>query len=364
MSDYQEKAREARVIRRIVFTVTSVIALILVGGGIFGYVYVSSALEPVDAESNEMKTVNIPIGSSVTSISDILEEAGIVKNATIFRYYTKFNNESDFQAGEYQLSPNMELDDIIASLKTGKVVEEVLFRITIPEGKQLKEISEIIAGKTAQEEADVWAILNDEAYLKELQSFYPKLLGEDAFAENVQYPLEGYLFPATYGFTEEAPSVKTIIQEMLKKTNDMMNQYSGQIQEKGLTVHEWLTMASLIEEEATAKTDRDLIASVFFNRIDEGMPLQTDPTILYALGEQLDRVLYEDLEVDSPYNTYKNTGLPPGPIANAGQTSLEAALEPETSSYLYFQADEEGEVYFTKTLEEHNERKAEIDSRG
>ena len=118
-------------------------------------------------------------------------------------------------------------------------------------------------------------------------------------------------------------------------------------------------MASLVEEEATEKVDRAKIASVFYNRLDKGMPLQTDPTVLYAKGEHKDRVFYKDLEIDSPYNTYKVKGLPPGPIANAGEMSIKAVLEPEKTKYLYVLATPEGEVLYSKTLDEHNVKKAE-----
>jgi UPF0755 protein len=117
-------------------------------------------------------------------------------------------------------------------------------------------------------------------------------------------------------------------------------------------------MASLIEEEATAKTDREKIASVFYNRLRVGMPLQTDPTVLYALGKHKDRVYYKDLKVNSPYNTYIHNGLPPGPIANAGEMSIRAALQPAETDYMYFLATPNGEVIFTKTLKEHNREKA------
>ena len=119
------------------------------------------------------------------------------------------------------------------------------------------------------------------------------------------------------------------------------------------SVHWLLTFASLLEREATAKTDRETIASVFYNRLDEGMPLQTDPTVLYALGEHKDRVLFSDLEVDDPYNTYVYTGLPPGPIANAGKSSIEAVVDPSITDYFYFLADKEGNNHFAKTYDEH-----------
>ena len=137
---------------------------------------------------------------------------------------------------------------------------------------------------------------------------------------------------------------------MVAAMNNVVKNYSDVLAEKQMSVHQLLTFASLLEEEATAQTDRETIASVFYNRINEGMPLQTDPTVLYALGDHKDRVLYEDLEVDNAYNTYKNKGLPPGPIAGAGKTSIEASLNPSQTDYFYFLADKEGVNHFSKPM--------------
>jgi UPF0755 protein len=145
---------------------------------------------------------------------------------------------------------------------------------------------------------------------------------------------------------------------MLNKTREVIVPYQNDMSEQKLTPHQLLTMASLIEEEATERADRETISSVFYNRLKVSMPLQTDPTVLYAKGKHKERVLYEDLKVDSPYNTYKNIGLPPGPIANAGTASIEAALHPKTTNYFYFLANSEGEVFFSETLEVHNQLKA------
>jgi UPF0755 protein len=135
--------------------------------------------------------------------------------------------------------------------------------------------------------------------------------------------------------------------------NNIVSEYTAVLAENETSVHELLTFASLLEEEATAQTDRETIASVFYNRMDIGMPLQTDPTVLYAIGSHKDRVLYEDLEIQNPYNTYVNTGLPPGPIAGAGKTSIDASLNPSQTDYLYFLADKEGTNHFAKSYDEH-----------
>ena len=135
---------------------------------------------------------------------------------------------------------------------------------------------------------------------------------------------------------------------MLKQTEKVLLEYQAQMAEQKFSTHKLLTMASLLEEEATEKVDRSKIASVFYNRLDQGMPLQTDPTVLYAKGKHSERVYYKDLEVDSPYNTYKHKGLPPGPIANAGKESIKATLQPEETKYLYFLATPEGDVLYSQ----------------
>ncbi|MEH6993104.1 endolytic transglycosylase MltG [Neobacillus drentensis] len=354
-----EHQSEAKIVRRIVLIITIVAILILVfiGGG--GYLYIKSALQPVDKDSKVQKKVEIPIGSSVTGISEKLEANGIIKNAKVFKYYVKFKNEAGFMAGEYELSPSMEIPEIINRLKTGKVLQKAAFQLTIPEGKQLKEIAQIIAKTVNLPEEEVFNQLNDRTFIQKMMAKFPDLLTTDILNPNIKYPLEGYLFPATYPFYKPNPTVEEMIVTMLEQTRKVITPYLAKLNEEEFTAHQLLTMSSLIEEEATQKADRKDISSVFYNRIEQEMPLQTDPTVLYAQGKHKERVLYEDLEVDSPYNTYKHKGLPPGPIANAGKDSIEAAINPSETKYLYFLATAGGDVIFTKTLEEHNAAKAE-----
>ncbi|WHY84819.1 endolytic transglycosylase MltG [Neobacillus novalis] len=353
-----EHQSEARVVRKIVLIISILLLLFIVfiGGG--GYLYIQSALKPVDSKSKSQKMVEIPIGSSVTGIAQTLEKNGVIKNAKVFKYYVKLKNEGGFMAGEYQLSPSMDVPEIVSRLKTGKVLAKASFKIAIPEGKQLKEIAAIMAEATKQNEEDVFNKLNDKEFIKELMAKYPDVLSDEIMSGSIKYKLEGYLFPATYPFYKPNPSVEEMVFAMLDKTRTVLADYAEESNDKKLSVHQLLTMASLVEEEATGKADRKKIASVFYNRMKKGMPLQTDPTVLYAQGKHKEKVLYKDLEVSSPYNTYQHTGLPPGPIANAGKVSIEAALEPEETDYYYFLATAEGEVIFTKTLEEHNKEKA------
>ncbi|MED3661485.1 endolytic transglycosylase MltG [Ureibacillus sp. FSL K6-8385] len=354
----KQRKQEGKVVRRIVTRVTVIVLACIAVIGIFGTLYIKSALKPVDPDSEKQIQVEIPMGSGISSISKILEEHGIIKNATVFKYYAKFKNQSNFQAGNYTMTPSMTLDEILESLKTGKVYREPVFKITIPEGMTLEQIGNIIEKRTDYTKEQFMERVNNEEFINGVMAAYPDLLTDEIFNENIRYPLEGYLFPATYSFYEKDVSLDDIILPMIEKTNSVINEYKPLIAEKKMTVHTLLTFASLLEEEATAKSDRETIASVFYNRLEAGMPLQTDPSVLYALGEHKDRVLYEDLKVKNPYNTYVNPGLPPGPIANAGIVSIEAALNPTDTEYLYFLADKEGNNHFAKTYEEHLKNKS------
>lgn len=354
-----DRQGEAKTVRKIVLITMIALIVLIVGVGLAGFAYVNSALKPVDSNNDEAIIVEIPIGSSTSAIATILEENNVIKNANIFKYYVKFRNESGFQAGTYELSQSMELNEIIQTIKTGKLYQEAVLNLTIPEGLQLKQIASIIAEKTDQNTDEIFATLNNKEFIEKMQLQFPELLTDEIWGSEIKYPLEGYLYPATYEFYSETPNLETIVIDMISQTDIIINKYRQLMQEKEMTPHMLLTMASLIEEEATQKTDRKTIASVFYNRMEIGMPLQTDPTVAYALGEHLDRTMYVHTKVDDPYNTYKYTGLTPGPISNAGESSIQAALDPEESDYLYFLANKEGDVFFSKTLEEHNRLKKE-----
>ena len=355
----QKKKSEVKVVRKIVAIIAITFVLVFGIIGLMGYNYVKSALKPVDPDATKTIAVEVPIGSSLSSISALLEKKGVIKDAKVFKYYAKFKNESQFQAGNYDLTQAMTLDELIESLKTGKVYREPVFTMTVPEGLTLDQIGKIVEKKTPYTQKEFMDLVTSEAFVQKMMANYPELVTDAVLADNIRYDLEGYLFPATYSYFEEKPSLESIAEEMVAAMNNVVKDYSDVLAEIQMSVHQLLTFASLLEEEATAQTDRETIASVFYNRIEQGMPLQTDPTVLYALGSHKDRVLYEDLEVENAYNTYKNKGLPPGPIAGAGKTSIEAALNPSKTDYLYFLADKEGVNHFSKTYDEHLQKKAQ-----
>lgn len=358
MKDNQKKrSAEAKTVRKIVAIVLAIVITVIAVVGITGYIYISSALEPVDPDDTTKEKVDIPIGSSVSQIASILEEENVIKDSRVFRFYVKFKNESGFQAGEYSFTQAMSLDELVKALKTGKVVKDPLLTVTIPEGKTVAQIADIYSRKTSIEKEDFMDKVNEDAYVESLIDTHPNLLSEVILDPEIRTPLEGYLFAATYDFYVEEPTIEQIVEKMLSKTEEVIAPYIPAMKEQGLTVHEAVTMASLVENEAKTKEDRQKIAEVFYNRLEEGMPLQTDPTVLYALGEHKDRVLYEDLEVESPYNTYHVNDLPIGPISNFAENAVEATVNPKESNNLYFLAASDGTIYYSETLDEHNRKK-------
>ncbi|XZF75071.1 endolytic transglycosylase MltG [Bacillus sp. AL-1R] len=349
---YKNTNKKSKVM--LIFTYLIIACIVVIGAGFATYKYM---LKPVNSANKQIKLVTIPVGSSVDNIAAILKEKNLIKNTSIFKMYVKLHNNTSMKSGNYQFNENQGVATIVNHLQVGGKYQVSVKDVMIPEGSQLKEIAVIIAKEFKLDQAAVLKQLNDKVFIQGLQKKFPELLTNDIFKPGIRYPLEGYLYPSTYMYGDFTPSLEQIITPMLTETAKILDQFKTEMDTKKLTPHQTLTMASLIEEEATGTTDRKLISSVFYNRLDIGMPLQTDPTVLYALGKHKKRVLYKDLEVKSPYNTYYIKGLPIGPIASAGIDSIVAALEPAKSDYLYFLADKTGKVIFTKSLKEHNTEK-------
>ncbi len=285
--------------RRVAFVM--IIALFVCCASV--YAYISSALKPIDRSKKQEIVVEIPKGSSISQIGEILEEKGAIKNGTVFSIYAKAKSKN-LQAGTYLLHTSMNVDEVMEQMSSGNVHRPVAYKITIKEGTQVVEIADTIAKELKWNKDDVVRQLNDKSFVQKLRQKYPALLTNKIFDSNIKYPLEGYLYPATYSFYKKDTTLEEIVTAMLEKTNALIVKNEAKMKEKNFDVHQLLTLSSLIEEEATGFTDRQKIASVFYNRLTKGMPLQTDPTVLYALGKHKERVLYKDLKVNSPYNTY------------------------------------------------------------
>ena len=356
------------------FFVTVFVLLVLLGvGGFFGYRYVESALQPVDANSKQYVTVQIPEGANLQQIGDTLENSGLVKHGFIFSLYAKYKDYSDLKSGYYNLQKSMSTDDIIKELQKGgtpQPQEVALANLTIPEGYTLDQIAQTVGQLQGDFKepltADAFlAKVQDETFISQLVAKYPTLLESLPTKESgVRYRLEGYLFPATYAIKENT-TIESLIDEMVAAMDKNLSAHYTAIKEKNLTVNELLTIASLVEKEGLKTDDRKLIAGVFYNRLNLGMPLQSNIAILYAEGKLGQNIsLADDAAIDttinSPYNVYTNLGLMPGPVDSPSLDAIEASINQTKSDYLYFVANvQDGKVYFATTREEHDRNVAE-----
>ena len=353
------RKKESKITRNIVRLFAILFAVIVIGGGAYGYYYVSNSLKPVDTKQTQAVEVEIPAGSSVKQIAKILEDNKLIRNAKIFNFYIKFKNVAGFKAGFYQLSPSMDIDQILGQLADGgKDKSANVAKVVVREGETLTGIAEEVEKSTKYSKEDFMNKVQEQGFIDQLVQKFPRLFKDAQKAQNVRYFLEGYLYPATYD-ADENKTLQMIIEEMVAKTDSILSKYYAKISQGDYNVHEILTMASLVEKEGYKLEDRQKIASVFYNRIKKNMMLQTDISVLYALGEHKEVVTLKDLEVNSPYNLYRNRGMGPGPFNSPSEEAILAAIDPAQTDYEYFVADiQTKEVYFAKTYEEHLALKA------
>lgn len=350
--------QSTQTVRKIVLSIVSILIILVIVLIVSGYHYYTTSLEPLEPESNEDVPVKIPIGSSRTDIARILEENNIIRSAFVFNYHLRFTGEEGFQAGYYLFSPSMSTDEIVWMLQEGgtPITEESTGRLTIPEGFTIEQVAIVVDNQTDYSVEEFFELVENDEFLEEKLEEFPQLLeGAIEMREETLYTLEGYLYPATYEFFDDT-SLADIVTQMLSRMDSVMSQYYDEIEEKGSTVHEILTMASFIEREGITYEDRELISGVFYNRLAINMPLQTDVSVTYALGEHQERITYDDLEVDSAYNLYQHRGLGPGPVNNPDEDSIRASMYPAETDYMYFLADlSTREIYFSETYEQHLE---------
>ncbi|WP_416354177.1 endolytic transglycosylase MltG [Agrilactobacillus fermenti] len=350
----QQRQTEKKAANRIVTWILAVLAVLVVVLGLMTYHYISSSLKPYDRNSKAEVSVKIPIGSTTKEVAAKLEDKNIIKSATVFNYYVKAHNFSNFQAGTYTFSPAQTLDQITGELQKGPV-KKVASRVTVKEGVTVEQIGDAIEKETKFKKADFLKLMKNEAYLKALQKKYPKLLNSTMAEKNVRYHLEGYLFPARYDIYQ-GDTLRQLVDSMVLKMNQVMAPYYQTIKNKDLTVQQTLTLASLVEREGVTNTDRRKIAGVFFNRLEIDMPIQSDISVMYALNTHKTHLTNKDTAVKSPYNLYKNKGFGPGPFNSPSLESIQAVLNPadRDQDYLYFVADlKTGKVYYTHSYDEH-----------
>lgn len=292
--------------------------------------FITAIYFPLDENSTAQKVVNIPSGINAKEIVDLLEKNEIIRknNYTIRNLIKLLKLEDQLKYGEYYLSPSMNMLQILDKLVKGEVIT---YKITIPEGYTYNQIAELLDKKEVAEE---------EAFLK--------------LVKGSEKTSEGYLFPDTYEVPKKYGAEK-IVKVMLSNFNQVAieNKFTDRAEEIGFSLDKVIILASIIEKEAKFNDEKNKVSSVFHNRLEIGMKLQSCATIQYILGKPKERLDENDLKIDSPYNTYLYAGLPPGPICNPGLDSIMAALEPEEGDYLFFVLGEDGRHIFSRTYQEH-----------
>lgn len=316
-----------------VFTVAIVSVWVLIGT--FYYLASSPA-----SEKPRSVIIKIEPGMTLSQVAALLENRDLIRNSLAFRilaYIQKKQNQ--ILAGEYEISPSMIPVDILKQVTSGKTV---LHPITIPEGYRITEITDLLAKNGLVDREEFIRLTQDPELIRTLD-----LPGDS---------LEGYLFPETYHFNKFTDALK-IVRIMVKtfKEQALLPEYLERAKTLNYSFHEIVTLSSLIEKETGKDEERKIISSVFHNRLKKRMRLQTDPSVIYAIKNFDGNLRKKDLSIDSPYNTYKNFGLPPGPIANPGLQSILAALYPDDTNYLYFVSKQNGSHQFSSNLIDHNQ---------
>ncbi len=309
-----------------------------------GLVAVYAIYRPYDSDNPMEIELEIPKGSSSRKIAEILKESELIRSSNLFLILIKKSGlENDIKAGRYTLKQDMDYDEIISKLSRGNIYTEVA-RITIPEGYEIRQIIDLLVSNGLAEEEELKMAMDPSLYS---YSFLGSIENDT---------LEGFLFPDTYDIPYSYEP-KKIVEIFLNRFDDIFNdEYTSRLSETGMSINEAITLASIIERETRYPEERKTVSGVFVNRMERNMRLESCATVQYAIGEWKETLSYEDTSIESPYNTYRNKGLPPGPIASPGEDSIKAALYPEEHGYYFFFAipgDSTGRHVFSKTYNEH-----------
>ena len=336
------------------------LAIILIGVGVCWMILSS----PVD--KNDTNDISFVIESGMTSaeIGKSLKSNNLIKNELLFKIYLKVNNVSSLKASTYNLKRSMSLKEIVDMLESGNSYNPDEIKITFKDGLRITDYAKVISDETNLDYDDVIKTFEDFDYAKKLVSEY-WFLSDDILDSNIYYPLEGYLAPDTYHFANKDVSLDTIIHTLLDEMSNLLDEYKSKIEGN---VHYYITMASLVELEGTNLENRKMIAGVFENRLASGMNLGSDVTTYYALQKAMTSDLTSsEFATVNPYNTRGANmigKMPIGPICSVLKDSIDAAVNPTKSDYLFFVADKNGKIYYTKTNAEHEKKVQEIKANG
>jgi len=312
-------------------------------------------IAPVSKSDKEV-IIDIPSNSTYLSIADLLKENNLIKSESFYKIYIKIFKPNNLQAGTYALKENMGVEGIIDVLEGNNAYFNSI-KIAIPEGKHITDVADVIASKTDYKKDEILSFWQSEAFIDKVITKY-WFITSDIKNDNLRYNLEGYFFPATYEILKDE-SLENITYRFLDKMDQVLTKYKDDLANSSFSVHQVLTLASIVEHEAILDEDRPKIAKVFINRLNISMPLQSCATLGYAINEW--KLTYSDADMayDSLYNTYKYSGLPIGPGGLPGEKSIIAVLKPDNNDYLYFMANvynqNDQKTYYAKTYTEHRQ---------
>ena len=309
------------------------------------------------SNDNTLKEVIIEQGS-INSIAHTLKDNNLIKSIIAFKVYVYISGNTNLKAATYELSENMGTKKIVEILASNTGSNTNNIKLTFNEGINMNDVATIIEENTNNSDEDVYNLIEDRDYLNELIDEY-WFLSSDILNDKIYYSLEGYLYPNTYIFSSEDVSVRDIFSSMLNEMDRKLSDYKDEIEDSELSIHELITLASMVELEGSSIEDRKGIAGVFYNRLDSGMTLGSDVTTYYGARVDLsERDLYaSEVSACNDYNTRcaTFTGLPVSPICNPSIEAIEAVIDPEDNDYYYFVADINREIYFSRTSTEHNQ---------
>lgn len=316
------------------------------------------------SKDDSVKVFEVKQNSTYISIASDLKENNLIRSEFFYKLYIKINKPTGLQAGTYNLSEDMSVKEITELLSKGSNYNPDVIKITFPEGKQIKQIAEIIAEKTNHTQEEVIAQVSDKEYIKTLIDKY-WFLTDDILNSKIYYPLEGYLFPDTYEFINKNVDIKTIIETMLNQMDKKLTPLKEEIEQNKYSIHQIVTLASMIQSEGNNVDDFKNMASVFLTRLDKGMKLQMCSSAYYGDKKIMGRDAFGTSYLKSnPYNTYVINGIPVGPISNPGIDAIEAVLKPNKNDYLYFASSKDMNIYYSKTLSEHESTIAKLKKAG
>lgn len=341
-----------RLNKKVIVAIIAFLLVVLVF--LSGFLVYQVSLQPVSSQS-ETVLFEVEEGDSIAVVISRLADEEIIKSETATKVYARLNGLHEIKAGHFQLDKAWNAKEILRYLNDSGNAAAQQVRITVREGMWAKDIAKKLEEELGIKADELIALWNDDDYLRTLIAKYD-FLDESILNDQTRVKLEGYLYPETYHFDLQAKK-EEITETFLNQFEQVYASMKNEIAASPYSTHELLTLASLVQYEGQSSADMKLIAGVFYNRLASDMRLESSVTVCYALYEEYEHA--EDCEVnsniDSPYNTYLNPGLPIGPILNPGKDAIDAVLHPQESDYLYFMADiyGDGTIYYAKTLEEH-----------